>query len=163
MPKFLPIIAIAAMALLASCGGNSCAEVICGSRQNCVNGRCYCWDGWEGNNCDDLAADKYVGSWQVTAGCQQGFVPAHISQINYDPNREDRIVINNFLNRGLPLTVGIFTDRSNEGNLIQFANQQVGSLTVDGQGFFDPVNNRISIDIQYSDFGSSGFCTLTYF
>jgi hypothetical protein len=163
MSKYLLILTLPILAVLGSCG-DPCADIICGTNQSCVNGQCYCADGYEGPDCTDFAADKYIGSWQVVAGCQQGFIPTHNSQITYDPQgRVDRIVITNFMNRGLSATVGIFTNRNNKGNLIQFQGVQVGSLTADGQGYFDEVNNRIVIDVQYFDFQTSGFCTLTYY
>ncbi len=160
--KLLPI--LLCMMIFAGCGSNGCEGVVCGSRSNCVNGRCFCWDGYEGDNCEDLAADKYIGTWQVSPGCVQGFVPSHVSQITADPFGDPSIiVINNFMNSGLPLNANIFTDRTNRGNLIQFQGQVVGANTVDGQGFYNPASNQISLDIQYFGFNGGGQCTFIYF
>ena len=74
-----------------SCDDKSCQDVVCGYNQTCNSGNCYCNDGYEGDNCDEFAYEKYVGDYNISKSCTQGqgqFVAFGVVQANGSPVNE---------------------------------------------------------------------------
>ncbi len=157
----LSILCVSVIFLLVveSCDNRKCTDVICGSRQTCMNGICQCSAGYEGTTCDTLARDKFLGQYQVSNACVQGVSPGngYAIQIWEDFNEINKVQINNIVSNGL--SAEAFVDR----NLIEIPDQNIGAGTIFGQGSFDEVLQRIIIEYNYSVNGQLSNCTATFF
>ncbi len=48
-------------------GGQSpCANVVCYNDGSCIDGKCNCISGFEGDHCEINSRDRFVGSWAMT-------------------------------------------------------------------------------------------------
>ena len=47
-----------------SCGDHCKLKVPCSENGACLEGLCYCSDGYEGESCDTLSSKKFVGHWK---------------------------------------------------------------------------------------------------
>jgi len=63
---------------------------------NCV---CDCTDGFEGDNCDDLATGKFIGNWDALAECNV-VLPPYSAIINTDVDDQTKVRVFNFSNFG---------------------------------------------------------------
>ena len=48
-----------------SCKKDSCKSVACANGGVCTDGKCVCPSGYEGNYCETVNRDRYLGSWNV--------------------------------------------------------------------------------------------------
>ena len=160
----LRIFLFCAIALLGIQSCNQCEDVICPARSQCISGNCFCQDGYEGADCNTLAVNKYIGNYQVSPSCQQGFAITHFSSIYDNSIYVNGFFIGNFLGSGIPVEAFIGTDANNQGNLIVIPEQNLGAIAVlGGEGFYDSFNGRIIITVQYVQNGQGSICTFTYF
>lgn len=149
---------------ISGCDRASCETVICGINQNCVRGACFCWDGYEGSTCQDFAAQKYVGSYLISANCPVSpYTGPNTTFISWDQSLANRITISNFIGQGT-IDAFIFTDPNNQGNIIEI-NQSIGGFSVVGQGnYYDnPFTGNIILEIQYNIGSIYNECQLTFF
>jgi hypothetical protein len=151
--------------LLSQCDRRSCNDVVCGVNQGCSNGNCFCADGYEGSNCNIESYQKYVGTYQVyeTCGGSSCNFCNYTSYITPDGFDVRRININNVLNQGGSLLAVIRTDQSNQGNFLEVATQNLGGITVSGQGYFDSANNRLRLELNYTYNFNSFQCTQMFY
>ncbi len=94
---------------MASCGGDKCADVDCGTNGSCLEGDCNCNAGYEGTQCQTLSRAKFVyDSWNVKENpcvrdsCGKVVVPScpdFVSAIK-SGDGVDGILITNFGNYG---------------------------------------------------------------
>ena len=155
---FLPFLLFLVSVLSESCDRNKCENVICGLRQSCVNGICQCAPGYEGDNCETLARDKFLGQYLVSTSCVQGFAPAQYpTQVIEDFNEINKIQITNIVGTGL--SAEAYIDR----DLIEIPDQNIGAGTIFGQGNYDQILQRIIIEYNYSVNGQLSNCTATFF
>lgn len=62
---FLALIITSFAATLQSCIEDKCVSVVCINEGVCVDGQCSCVYGYEGNTCEIVWTDKFIGGWQV--------------------------------------------------------------------------------------------------
>jgi hypothetical protein len=161
---------------ISSCERKSCQNVACPVGQACNNGRCFCADGYEGANCDVESWTKYTSgllsgsgskSWNVTESCYsvpQPNFPSYTAFITHNSSYPNVIEINNMMGGYCGQVIGyIRTDQSNQGNIIEIQTQSCGSLTLNGQGTWDPNYHRITFQLNYTFNGLSYQCTQTFY
>ncbi|HXH20017.1 MAG TPA: hypothetical protein VNJ07_13145 [Chitinophagales bacterium] len=145
-----------------SCEKKSCVDVICpGVNSTCIDGRCYCIAGYEGENCDILSYEKYIGSYQVSESCTttfSGYVNQQFTSSITPGFRIDVISLNNFSNRGLAIDVSII-----DATYLAISDQNIGAIDVSGgEGFYEVFNNRIRFEYSYTVSGNFHSCTAIY-
>lgn len=162
MKKLIPALVILSMsftlALFSSCGEKSCGD--CGPIKTCQQGQCLCPQGYEGDNCEILSYEKFIGSYQVYDSYSSTF-NGQTSQGPYSDyisagSSNDRIVFSNFENLGVSITAVINT------NNIAIPNQTVGSLTVEGQGTYNTYTRTMTIQANLATQTNSTAATITY-
>lgn len=144
-----------------SCDKKSCENVICSMpHSTCVDGNCYCQAGYEGNNCEILSFEKYIGSYNVSENCTttfSGFVNQSYQTSISSTSRIDVITINNFSNRGLPVNVVIV-----DATYLVIPDEDYGAMEVSGgEGFYE-YNNRIRFEYNYSAGTNFHSCTAIF-
>ncbi|NNC94314.1 MAG: hypothetical protein HKN92_02050 [Chitinophagales bacterium] len=165
MKRFLSLILIAFGLFLFSCDNRSCEDVICGINENCNQGTCFCIDGYEGDNCQQLSYEKYVGNYFVNENCSPpSSSGSYNSYISWDGFNLNSLSISNFLGQGITAPAQIFTNPQNKGNLIEISFSQGLLQNVYGIGnydenFFPP---RIEIELEYTQAGQFHQCVVTY-
>lgn len=160
----LAALSLLTIVTISGCDRRSCNDVICGVNQQCQQGNCYCQDGYEGTDCNTPSADKYVGNYSVYESCTSG--PANFPSYNtsiYKDNFDERIIyISDLFGQGAQATAYIFTDQSNTGNYFEINSQSQGGIQFSGNGTYDVVLNRITLNLNYTwNFGSYS-CTHTF-
>lgn len=73
----LNLILLTCILLMASCVPDNCKDVICEHEGVCVNGKCSCLYGYEGDSCEDIWYQKFTGEWTAT---DDSIPPSSISQ-----------------------------------------------------------------------------------
>lgn len=151
------IIPIIIVAFIYSCDTKSCDNVLCsGNNQTCVNGQCVCQQGYEGDFCDILSAQKFIGNYYVSENCSttlNGPVNTSYSCYITSGSAIDRIVINSFAQQ---YTVDAYIN----GNYISIPNQTVfGSTTIQGEGEFYPDLYRMTIQYEITQGSNFSSCT----
>lgn len=146
---------------IAGCDNKSCNDVVCDYGQNCFQGQCYCADGFEGTDCSIQSTNKYIGSWQAYENCYTGIpnFSGYNCYISPSSNYVFQVEISNLFGIGMYVLANIRTDQSNQGNIIEIPTQTQGSLTVQGEGTFNSVNNNMSINFNYTYNGTTYQCT----
>ena len=142
--------------ITASCKRDSCENVVCSGNKICFQGVCQCPTGYEGQYCDTLSADKYVGNYQVYQNCINGLpsqYPSNIVQGNY----VYEIYIGNMIGQGLQCRAIINV------NDIQIPSQNLGATPISGYGNYNPANGHITLHYQYSQNGIPYDCTADYY
>lgn len=139
-----------------ACDNQSCENVRCPFGRTCVLGDCLCPAGYEGDNCNILSRDKYLGTYQVNENCANrpsgGFFFSTIT-IGSD---DFKVNIGNMANTGL------FAEAFVTGNFVQIPSQNLGATTISGSGEFFPNTNTMRL--QYDFQNNLGFfsCTAIY-
>ncbi len=146
---------------LSSCDKKSCENVICSIPNSaCVEGNCYCIAGYEGNNCEILSFEKYVGSYHVSENCTttfSGFVNQSYQTSINSTSRIDVISINNFGNRGLPVDAVIV-----DATYLVIPDRNYGAMEVSGgEGFYE-YSGRIRFEYNYSAGTNFHSCTAIF-
>jgi hypothetical protein len=165
--KLLSSLSILFLFFIAGCDRNQCEDIICPINQECNRGQCFCINGYEGVNCQDLAYLKYIGSYNVSESCQGG-PPFGIfsGTIAVTGNAINQLIFLNFLNSGQNAFAYIGTDANNNANYLRIPSQNLGgsAFTVAGEGTYLDFGgfNRIQLDLQITQAGTARFCTITY-
>ncbi len=60
---------ISTTVLYTSCEKDSCNDLVCRNGGSCAEGFCRCPTGYEGTECESMAADKFVGSFVGNVQC----------------------------------------------------------------------------------------------
>ncbi len=137
----------------------------CPSGQNCYQGQCYCPDGYEGSDCSTASYIKFIGSYNVYESCYNSSnnffnYSCYVTQGNYI----NQIYFNGLFNMGVQAGAYIYnTNGSGQGNYIEIPTQSQGAFTFSGTGNFDNLNNRITINFNYTYNGGSYQCTHTFY
>lgn len=152
--------------LFASCERRNCNNVVCPLGQTCVNGICLCQNGYEGTDCQTLSSDKYVGNYIVYESCPNSNTGNPFGQYNTyigpDPNYPNQIIIYNLLNQGSAYA-NIYTDGSNQGNTLIVRTQNLGSITIYGEGNYNPSTRQIVITFEYTFNFTTYQCIHTFY
>jgi hypothetical protein len=156
---------IPALLLMSGCDRKSCKEVQCAYNQQCINGECYCLNGYEGSACETESYKKYERSYLVYENCMQSnpTIGQYSCTIYHDPTYINKITINGFLGMGFQLSAYITTDGNNKGNSVTIPDQNLGGLTINGYGTFDEYNNRLTLNVNYTYNFESKSCTHTFY
>lgn len=155
------LFAFPVLLLVGGCG-NSCENVQCGYNEICANGSCYCNDGYYGQDCSQLSAEKFVNqNYYVTEYCQSGSgVGVGYYAYIYQGSTTGTILISNFLGQGYEITAYLKGDASKTGNYIYIPSQTYsGSGTVEGEGYYNPTIGRITFNLNYTFGFGSNSCT----
>lgn len=152
--------------LISGCAGRNCKNVVCPAGQQCLDGGCYCNNGYEGADCNTLSYLKYVGNYNVSETCMNS-TPQFLNYtcfVTNSPNVVNVIYINNLFNMGITAVAEIYTDgATQQGTYILVRQQSQGGIQFDGTGNFDVQNNRMVINFNYTfNFGTYQ-CTHTFF
>lgn len=147
---------------VSSCERKSCTNVVCPVGQACVNGQCVCENGYEGTDCQTLSYLKYTQLNSFTSEqCNDipPFGPTTSVYITWDGTYAYQIRIHNLMGGACPgILANIYTDNNNEGNQIQIPEQSCGASSVSGQGTYDKVNRRLTLELYYNT-GTPYTCT----
>ena len=177
MEKFTKIFFAAIFLItISSCEKKSCKNVACPADQTCYQGKCLCYDGYEGANCTTLSSDKYSGQWQANESNCNGSPPNYTGAYSvsifaaggsYGANV---IVLSNFMNAGNVYAQILNTDPNNLGNMIFVPAQNPGGgVTISNSyGTYFPAGTaggvtEISINLNYSLAGYNYGCTETLY
>ena len=166
MKIFLKLTIIFFIGLTSSCDDKSCDDVICGQNQFCKSGICYCADGYEGTNCADFSAEKYLGNYNISVTCQQGNnYGVSFGTIQADGYPVNELLFFNFLGLGQTATAYIYTDPAGKGNYLRFPDQNLGGSQIVGEGYYEDYNSygRIRLEIQLTQNNQMSACTYTYY
>jgi hypothetical protein len=150
------------------CEKRNCNNVVCPVGQACNNGQCYCADGYEGTDCNTLAAEKYVAgnrNWFVSESCYGGnnnFASYNAFFQQYSSNPSELEIVN-LLGGNCSATAYIRTDQSNQGNIIEIPSQSCNGIQLSGQGTYYASNNNIVFQLTYTFNGASYDCTHTFY
>lgn len=152
--------------LFVSCERRNCNNVVCPFGQVCSNGLCLCPNGYEGSDCQTLSSDKYTGNYIVYENCPNSTMGNPIGQYNTyigaDPNYPSQMIIYNLFNQGSAI-VNIYTDASNQGNMLIVRNQNLGSMMVYGEGNYNPNTRQITITFEYTFNFNTFQCIHTFY
>lgn len=169
MMKTLQIIlATALLTAIGSCDRNNCKNVICQVNQQCLDGGCYCADGYEGTDCNTESYLRYTsngGTFNVVETCYS----SSSNFFNYTcyviPSTQvNRVLINNLFGIVASTTAFIRTDASTgKGTFIEIPQQQQGAFTYSGTGNYNDFTNRMTINFNYTYNGGSYQCTHTFY
>ncbi|MGB1247289.1 MAG: hypothetical protein ACPG4Z_00280 [Chitinophagales bacterium] len=154
--------------LFVSCDDKKCTDVICGFNETCHQGNCFCLDGYEGDNCDELSFEKYVGNYNVSMSCQNPISAFYTFEVIYsDQSPINEIIFQNFLNSGSSVKGYVGAGADNEGNLLQIPQQNLGSsaFVVTGEGYFQEFGSagQLQMNIQVAQNGQSNTCNLIFY
>ena len=135
----------------------NCSSTACHTYEVCNGGVCYCPNGKEGDSCLTFSANKYVlrPTWQVSDQCtgnQAYYVNITVDQSTYYFNR---LYLNGFAGGGVSLEADIVSNASHQGINLVIPQQNIGSGTVSGQGFYQANGSRgkITLNLDYIQYG----------
>jgi hypothetical protein len=156
---------------IAGCDSKTCKDTVCGTNQVCNNGVCYCRDGYEGTDCSQLSANKFITKngatnyqWTVSENCQNGGGGStyNTSFQSTGTSNVSELVFN-FLGQ-YQVTAYVRGAADGSGNTIEIPSQQLaGSGTIYGMGTYDSYNKRITVNFEYSLYGQNKACTHTFY
>ncbi len=162
---FFPVLFFA-LTLMSGCDGKSCKDIVCGNNEICANGGCFCNDGYYGQNCDQLTANKFANqNYYVTESCQSGTGggSGYYAYI-YPGGSVGTVTIGNFLGQGYEVVAYLKGDANKTGDYLYIPEQSYsGSGSVQGEGYYNPATYRISFNLNYTyGLGASNSCTQTF-
>ncbi|MES2622233.1 MAG: hypothetical protein V4615_15390 [Bacteroidota bacterium] len=147
---------------VSSCERKNCTNVVCPAGQSCANGQCVCDNGYEGSDCQTLSYLKYTQLNSFTSEQCNTVPPFSTSNvyITWDGTYAYQIRIHNLMGSNcFDVLANIYTDSNNEGNQIQIPEQSCGGSSVSGQGTYDKVNRRLTLELYYNAGGTPYTCT----
>ncbi len=145
---------------VSSCTNKSCEGVVCGPNKQCsqVDGKCYCADGYEGDDCTTEAYPKYIKSFYVYETCQNVSPIPQSTTFITQGSQVNLVWINNFRETGLQVRAIIRTDQANKGNSLEIQRQNVGGIIVEGYGTYNTPNaGQITFELSISEGGGPSF------
>lgn len=137
-----------------SCSTDKCAETNCQNYGTCVEGKCECGDGYEGDNCETRANTRFEGAYSGAENCDDDVDGVAISALGVSP-RAITIEYTGLTEEHASLEATV------SGNTITIAAQSVylsgyeeiysGSGTLNG--------NNLTLNISVDDNGNTQQCT----
>jgi len=115
------------------------------------------------NNCATYEVDKFIGNYNVSEFCQQGFGHGvSFATINPSGGAANEISFANFLNSGQAMQAYVDCN----GSYFRIPQQYLGSsaLSVVGEGNYFNTNGfeQLQFEVQINEFGQANYCTYTY-
>lgn len=114
-----------------SCNEDKCKAIMCAYNGVCKDGQCLCPTGYEGNQCEIITRDRYLGVWTVTEDGTYSNAAQYPVDIVAGPNISE-IRIKNFRNSFLEEVNAFVT-----GDTITIPDQIINNKTVRGFGFIE--------------------------
>ncbi len=152
----------ALLVTISACERQSCKNVVCPVDQACNNGQCYCADGLEGTSCSVLSYQKYLtlnNPSYESCNTATPFVTTNV-YFTWDGVYINQLNIHNLMGSYCSDVIAtIHTDATNEGNILQINEQPCGGSSVSGQGTYDKVNHRVTLQLYYNIGGSNYQCS----
>ena len=114
-------------------------------------------------NCSTYDTAKFIGNYNVSEFCQQGFGHGFtFATINPGNGAENELDFVNFINSGQ--TMKAYIDC--EGTYFRIPQQTLGSsaLSVVGEGNYFNTGGfeQLQFDVQLNEFGQANYCTYTF-
>ncbi len=130
---------------VSSCENELCDDVVCVNNGICIDGKCDCPPGFEGDFCEEFSRDKILGNFDVSSNCVGDSAETNIWAIAASTSAFNEVLINNFHKPALNVLATI-----TEQNMIEIKEQFVGgatSYTISGTGI---IEGEDQLSIQYS-------------
>lgn len=113
--------------------------------------------------CTTYEVDKFIGNYNVSEFCQQGFGHGvSFATINPGSAAVNEISFSNFLNSGQSMKAYIDCN----GSYFRIPQQYLGStaLSVVGEGNYFNTSGfeQLQFEVQINEFGQANYCTYTY-
>jgi len=112
-----------------SCNEDKCKAIVCAYGGVCTDGQCLCASGYEGNQCETVTRNRYLGVWHVTEDGTYSNATQYAISVEPGPNITE-LRIKNFRN-SFQEDIQAFV----KGDTITIPNQVVETKTVRGFGF----------------------------
>jgi hypothetical protein len=114
-------------------------------------------------NCSSYDTSNFVGNYNVSEFCQQGFGHGYtFATVNPGNGAENEILFVNFLNSGI--TMKAYIDC--EGSYFRIPDQNLGSnaFSVVGEGNYFNTGGfeQLQFEVQHNEFGQANYCTYTF-
>ncbi len=129
-----------------SCKEDKCKAIVCAYGGVCSDGMCLCQSGYEGNQCETVTRQRYLGVWHVTEDGTYSTATQYSLSVAPGPNITE-LRIKNFRNSFVD-EVQAFV----KGDTVTIPNQVVNNQTVRGFGYI--------VDDKY--YGTNGKIILRY-
>ena len=114
---------------VSSCNEDKCKAIVCAFGGVCTDGQCLCPSGYEGNQCETVTRQRYMGVWNVTEDGTYTNATQYTISVEPGPNISE-LRIKNFRNK-FAEEVQAFV----KGDTITIPNQIVNTHTVRGFGY----------------------------
>lgn len=147
--------------LLAACDRNQCKDTVCGYNQSCYEGSCYCNNGYEGANCDEYSADRYIGDYRVTESCYNGSSPTpyYNARLDYSSSISS-LIFYNISNTGIDGELHIYTSTSTGKGTYLTIDEDFGSFSITGEGNYVEYNQSIVLQVEITQGFETRQCEL---
>ena len=152
----LTFIGVGTITLFNACEDDPCKDVTCVNGA-CVDGSCDCDPGWEGSDCSEKSADKYVGTWDGLDVCTSGNY-TFTATISASSTADDGILITNFGGFGTSVVVNATVD----GDSFTVPSQVFGAVTISGSGTLTSDGLTINVSYTANDGSTSDVCAGTW-
>lgn len=135
---------------------NPCKNVECQNGGECNNGACECPDAYEGNDCSELARDRFIGTWNMSQSCNSGYEEYEV--VMREGGALHEVLLRNVygLNREILATVA--------GSNLTVHEQTFDFVTVSGTGSHNGQSITLNLQFRVNDtvenctvWGSRGF------
>ncbi len=142
------------MFLLTGCDPNrKCDKANCPPQTQCVQGQCLCPNGLEGEFCEILSYEKYLGTYQVSENCNPGQGRQYTTTIIKQTSDLQTITLTNMLGLGLSAEALV------SGDFLTIPNQRLGATSIQGDGIFNGNTQRIELRYQHDFNNQLNECT----
>lgn len=131
------ILLIGMVLLLGGCQEKPCSEFAC-DNGTCMEGECICDDFYEGDACNILETQKFIGDWSLGDICSNG--PAVYDMSITAADQEGRIRFSVLGPDRLPVFAEV------NDTLLNIYEQAYGLAVISGAGGIDTINQVITLD-----------------
>ncbi len=136
-------------AFLVSCYPK-CKNVDCNTGI-CVEGRCVCDKGWQGQFCEIRQTSKFNGNYDVLESCNTGTF-SYVITISESDSVIPELELSNFYNfSSQGITAKVFAEVDFDGITFDISSQSVGGLAVSGSGSINDTTGTITLNYQVAN------------
>lgn len=142
-----------ALFTIASC--KDCKKKEC-TNGECKNDICVCNEPYEGDNCDVLWRDKFIGTYtSQTYICDSGIKGSYSSTVSANGTAGTGLEISNMANLGFPVEATV-----DEEDHIAIATQNLGNYVLFGDGEMTTSLDTIWLHLNLTDSAGSDSCEI---